>query len=48
MIKNRDIYLFLFDHSQECYNLVKETLTDILEVNKEISNYQDFWNILKE
>ena len=37
--KNRDIYLFLKDHSKECYNLVKEIPTNILEVNKEISNY---------
>ena len=46
--KNRDIYLFLKDHSKECYNLVKEKPTNILEVNKEISNYQEFRNFLKE
>ena len=46
--KNRDIYLFLKDHSKECYNLVKEIPINILEVNKEISNYQKFRNFLKE
>ena len=28
--KNRDIYLFLQDHSKECYNLIKEIPTNIL------------------
>ena len=40
--KNRDVYLFLQDHSKECDNLVKEIPTNFLEINKEISNYQEF------
>ena len=45
---NRDIYLFLKDYAKKWYNLVKEVPTNILEVNKEISNYQELnnkWNI---
>ena len=30
------------------WNLIKEMPTNILLVNKEISNYQDFRNILKD
>ena len=46
--KNRDVYLFLQDHSKECDNLVKEIPTNFLEINKEISNYQEFRKNLKE
>ena len=46
--KKNDDYILLEDNTDTCNSLVKESPTNILEINHEISNYQEFRNFLKD
>ena len=46
--KDTNRYIFCQDHSVQCNELDKAKITNIVKVEKEISNYQNFTEALKE
>ena len=46
--KDTNRYIFCQDHSDQCNELDNAKITNIVEIEKEISNYQNFTDSLKE